>query len=386
MNKKVVPFAKNECCGCTVCYDVCPVSAISLKIDNEGFVYPDVDDNKCIKCGLCSKVCAFGNRKLEEKSDKLPTTVVAKHVDKDTRMKGSSGSIFIAVSDYILDNGGSVYGCVLNDEFKAVHMRATTKETRDLMCRSKYVQSDIKGIFPQIENDLAEKRMVLFSGTACQVDSLHSYLKYKKSDVSKLYTIDLICHGVPSPKMYEDYFKWSEKKHNGKITDFSFRDKEARGWNSHFESFVINNKKYVKGIYRELFYTNCPLRPSCYNCKYVSVNRYSEITIGDAWGIKKNLPHLYDDTGVSTVIINNDKGKELFEKIKSCFEYENVSLELLLQPNLQHASQPKKDREQFWKTYEQGGIDLLIKKYAPYSIVNRLFRKIKFIIKKKIKK
>lgn len=383
VSKVGVPFAKKECCGCTVCYDICPTSAISIETDEEGFVYPQINNEKCVQCGLCTKVCAFSNKAIQRENDKLPSSYVMKHSNQNVRMNSTSGAVFVAVSDYILDNDGSVYGCVLDEKFQAVHIRAENRETRNLMCRSKYVQSNTKGIFSQVEKDLNENKMVLFSGTGCQIDSLYSYLNYKKTDLSKLYTMDLICHGVPSPRIYEDFLRWTERRYKGEITEFLFRDKIERGWDSHYESAVINNRKYVTGIYRELFYTNCSLRPSCYNCKYTSTKRCSDITIADALGIKNKLPHFYDSTGVSLVLINNDKGQEIFNKIKNNCFVEKVSLELMMQPNLKKASQPKKDREEFWRLYEQGGIELLIKKYAPYSLVNKVFRRINFIIKKK---
>lgn len=378
---KTVPFSKSQCCGCSACVDVCPHHAISMQSDKEGFLYPVIDKNICTDCGLCLKNCAFYNRKAPINLEAKPTTYIVKHKNVNTRMNSRSGGVFVAVSDWILSVGGVVYGCVLTSDMQVKHIRAITPYDRDKMCKSKYVQSDTREIFPVVENDLNEGSKVLFSGTGCQVDGLLSYLKFKKCNLDNLYTIDIVCHGVPSPLIFDEYIKWAEKKYKGKITDFEFRDKTVCGWDGHLESFIINQKKYKKIIYRELFYSNSALRLSCYSCKYSCIKRSSDITIADAWGIKQANPEFNDNRGVSLVMIQSPKGQELIHIIESSCDIKEVSLDKYMQPNLSKPSVPKGDRDKFWDTYYSDGIDGLIKTYAKQTFIKRLKDKCKYILR-----
>lgn len=367
----MVPINKSECCGCTACMNICPTNAISMKNDSEGFVYPSVDTSKCINCGLCDKNCSFFNKKKMERS--INTIYVAKHKNLNTRMNSRSGAVFVASSDWILQNNGVIYGCILDNNMYVKHIRADNITTRNLMCKSKYAQSDISNIINQIITDLNNNLMVLFTGTGCQIEGLLSVLKVKKIDYSKLYTIDLICHGCASPLIFNDYIKYLEKKHNGKITSFDFRDKTLCGWDGYIESYIINNYKYKSSIYREIFNTDLCIRPSCYNCKYCTTNRNSDITIGDAWGIKKSMPNFNDNRGVSIFIIQSQKGSELFEQIQKDCDIAELPIEKMLQPNLKAPSKPKGNREEFWKIYYECGIEGIIDKYGKVSL-NKKFK------------
>lgn len=248
-----VPISKNDCCGCSACAGVCPTSAISMKTDSEGFMYPFIDEKKCVDCSKCAKMCAFANRTLEKASPDNVVCYVAKHNDCNIRMNSRSGGVFVSFSDWIISNGGVVYGCVLNENFEAVHVRASTYEERNRMCRSKYVQSNTVNVFDKIKADLDNNVMVLFSGTGCQADALYAFLKSSDTTTDLLYTIDIICHGCVSPEIFSDYIKYLEKKYNGRVIDFDFRDKTVCGWEGHTESFVINGKKHKSVAYREIF-------------------------------------------------------------------------------------------------------------------------------------
>ena len=379
---KTVPFSKSQCCGCSACVDVCPHHAISMQSDEEGFLCPVIDKNICTDCGLCLKNCAFYNRDAPINPVEKPITYIVKHKNVNTRMNSRSGGVFVAVSDWILSVGGAVYGCVLTSDMQVKHIRAITSYDRDKMCKSKYVQSDTRGVFPAIEADLKEGIKVLFSGTGCQVDGLLSYLKYKKCNLDNLYTIDIVCHGAPSPLIFEEYIQWAEKKYKGKITNFEFRDKTVCGWDGHFETFIVNGKKHIRNTYRELFYTNSILRLSCYNCKYSCVNRSSDITIADAWGIKQANPEFNDNRGVSLAIVQSPKGQKLVHIIESSCDVKEVSLDKYMQPNLCKPSAPKRDRDKFWKIYYSDGIDRLIKTYAGQSFIIRFKNKCKYILRK----
>jgi len=384
---KVVPVKKEECCGCSACADLCPKSAIEMKSDEEGFLYPSVNMENCTSCGLCIENCAFANKKLPDMPNVLPNCYIAKHRNESVRLNSASGGIFVACSDWILEQGGIVYGCVLNQDFVAVHVRAENKNQRNLMCKSKYVQSNTCKVFPLVENDLRANLKVLFSGTGCQIDGLLSYLKSKRVNIENLYTMDVICYGCPSPLLFSDFIMWLKKKYKGNISSFVFRDKKICGWDAHIESAVISGKKRTGVKWRDLFYCNLSLRPSCYNCKYSTVQHPADITMGDAWGINQVKPEFDDNRGVSIFLTNGDKGKELLQIIKNNCDVEELPLERpFLQRNqsLYSPHKPRGNRDDFWKTYYEGGIELLIQKYAKTKIFKKLKAKLRYFKKKLI--
>lgn len=377
-----VPFSKSECCGCSSCADVCPHYAINMVTDEEGFLYPVVDSGKCVECGLCLKYCAFHNAELHYKKASSPKAYIVKHGNQATRMNSRSGGVFVALSDVVLQKSGVVYGCVLTDDMRIVHIRATTSDDRNKMCKSKYAQSDTCGIFTRVEQDLKNGSFVLFSGTGCQVDGLLSFLKYKRAPVKNLYTVDIVCHGVASPMIFMNYIQWAEKKYKGKVTRFDFRDKTLCGWDGHIESLVIDNKKHRQTVYRELFHTDLALRESCYNCKYACINHSADITIADAWGIKQVNPSFNDNRGVSLVLVQSEKGKELFEASSDDCIIQEVPLEGYMQPNLIRPSLPKGNRKEFWDIYNSYGIEGLIKKYATIPLYRRILSRLKYFVRK----
>lgn len=380
-----VPVNKSECCGCSGCVDICSVDAISMRTDEEGFLYPYIDEKICINCGVCGKVCAFFNSISHKTTRKESICYVAKHNEEKVRMNSRSGGVFVSCSDMILAQNGTVYGCILDDELKAVHSRAETSEERNKMCRSKYVQSDMRNIFELVKTDLQNERAVLFSGTGCQVDAILSYLKFKKIDTTKLYTIDIVCHGCVSPMIYKDYLSFIEKKYNGKVQSFEFRDKNVCGWDGHKESFVINQKKYTSVSYRDIFISTLPIRPSCYNCKYSNISHSSDITIGDAWGIKRALPEFNDNRGVSLILVNSNKGEKLLRCIEEHCCVAKLPLEKMMQPNLYEPTKLNGDREQFWEDYRIGGIESIVKKYGTPPLKKRVKSWFKYKLKQIVK-
>lgn len=231
---------KADCCGCTACASICPKDAITMEPDTLGFKYPKVDLDKCIDCGLCEKVCAFNDNYDKSLNLKEPEIYAARHKDIHEIETSRSGAAFIAISDYILENGGIVYGVGYKDHFRVAHKRATTKEERNEFKGSKYVQSDLDGIFRQVKEDLKQGNTVLFSGTPCQTAGLNSYIGNKLRE--NLVLVDIVCHGVPGPYMWRDYLDYLEKKQGSKICWVNFRDKQEYGWAAHKETF-----KFVKG-------------------------------------------------------------------------------------------------------------------------------------------
>ena len=229
----------SQCCGCTACASICAHDAITMEPDKLGFLYPVVDTEKCTGCGLCEKVCAFHENYDKSLNLPLPDAYAARHKDMAEVETSRSGAAFIAISDYILENGGVVYGAGYTDHFRVVHKRATTKEQRNEFKGSKYVQSDLSGVFRQVKQDLRAGLTVLFSGTPCQTAGLHSYVGKKLRE--NLFLVDIVCHGVPSPFIWRDYISYLEKKHDSEICYVNFRDKDMFGWHAHKETF-----KFVK--------------------------------------------------------------------------------------------------------------------------------------------
>lgn len=233
-----------DCCGCTACESICPHDAISMKPDAMGFLYPTTDPSKCIGCGLCEKVCAFNENYDTSFNLPQPDAYAARHKNMEEVETSRSGAAFIAISDYILKQGGVVYGAGYTEHFRVVHKRATTKEERDEFKGSKYVQSDLTGIFRQVKKDLKDGMIVLFSGTPCQTSGLASYIGKRLRE--NLYLVDIVCHGVPSPSLWKDYIAYLERKKGAEICWVNFRDKQQFGWAAHHETFKFVNRGGVK--------------------------------------------------------------------------------------------------------------------------------------------
>lgn len=357
---KLVPMAKDECCGCGSCMSICPCNAITMKPDNEGFLYPCIDDSKCIKCKKCVSACAF-MEKENVSSGITPRAYVAKNKNMDTRMKSRSGGVFVAISDICLENGGVVYGVALDEDFGVYHTVANTKEERNRFCGSKYVQSDTRKAFESAGNDLKNGKVVLFSGTGCQIDALKKHLTLKKIPLDNLVTVDIVCHGVMSPQLWRDNICYIKSNNNGEITNVDFRDKSF-GWNSHIESYIAGGKQVNSELYTSIFYQHTALRPSCYNCHYTSIYRDSDITLADAWGIQREMPDFNDNKGVSLIIVNSPKGQQHIDATKGSVEYVEVELKNYMQPNLQNPTHKPKNRESFWDEYRKKGFLYVAKK------------------------
>lgn len=374
--------SKYNCCGCSACMNICPQHAISMVEDEEGFLYPEVDKKRCSKCNLCESVCIFNKKEKAIEGDK-PLTYGVIHKDNDIRCNSRSGGMFTAISDYILNKNGVVYGVGYKDHLKVCHKRALNKQERDEFRGSKYVQSELGNIFEFIKEDLKNNKYVLFSGTPCQVDSLYSYLLCSRSiDIDKLITCDLICHGVPSPLIWREYLKFQENRYKGKIKSFDFRNKQIYGWEEHIESFSIGGKIHSSRIFTKLFYDHRILRPSCYKCPYTSIYRNADITLGDFWGIEKNNTILNDNKGVSLILLNTEKGRKAFNNIKEQLNYTLCKIENCMQPSLYKNIDENNQRKIFWQDYYVYGFEYILKKYIRYGNLFNIKENIRLIIRK----
>ena len=351
------------CCGCTACQSICPREAISMRPDDLGFLYPVIDESKCNKCNLCSKVCSFNKDYPKNQVDVVEAYAV-RHKDISEIEKSRSGAMFVAITDYIIDNGGIVYGAGYKGHYVVTHKRAKNKEERDEFRGSKYVQSELNGIFRSVKNDLKSGLLVCFSGTPCQTSGLRSFLDTTRTELTNLITIDIVCHGVPSPYIWRDYLAWTEKQHKGVAETISFRDKQF-GWAAHKESFTINGKKIVCDTYTNLFYKHIMFRHSCHICHYTNTARPSDITIADFWGWEKVDVNLNkDDKGVSLVLVNSVKGKELFNIIKDNVHFIETKIEFVMQNNLQRPSAVSPQRMNFERDYKSKGFEYVLKRLA----------------------
>lgn len=361
-----------DCCGCTACASICPKDAITMEPDTLGFKYPKVDLGKCIDCGLCEKVCAFNDNYDKSLNLKEPEIYAARHKDMHEIETSRSGAAFIAISDYILENGGIVYGVGYKDHFRVAHKRATTKEERNEFKGSKYVQSDLAGIFKQVKEDLKQGNTVLFSGTPCQTAGLNSYIGKKLRE--NLVLVDIVCHGVPSPYIWRDYLSYIEKKYKNEVVKVNFRDKSRIGWSGHIESFVFENgKKIVSRIYTDLFQQNIMLRPSCGNCHYTNFTRPSDLTIADYWGWEKISSNFnIDNKGCSLLFINTEKGRILFKFIKDNLNIILSNKKDCIQPNLTQPSSLNKKSGDFISNYKKYGFIKILKLYSILSFNYKL--------------
>ena len=379
MHKIVEP---SLCNGCHACYSICPKSCITMIEGEEGFLEPSIDNSKCIDCKLCIIRCPINNTLTEKKEENNTVkSIVAINKDDIVRKNSSSGGVFSELANYILDQDGVVYGVGFNDDFEVQHMKITNKSEIYKLQGSKYVQSKIGDIFFDIKNELKNNKVVLFTGTPCQVEGLLSFLG---KSYENLYTQDIICHGVPSPKSWRKYIN----EFNEDIKSISFRDKTF-GWLNFSVKIETKDNKYIntKDVFLQSFLKNLNLRKSCYNCKFKKINRNSDITLADFWGIENIDKKYFDDKGTSLVILHSDKGEFLYNKIKAKFISSNVNLEEAIKYNtaINKSVEMTNARSKFFKNIDKYNYKEVFQK----AIEITTYEKIKIFlsrIKSKIKK
>ena len=378
-----VYIEKNKCCGCTACENICPKSAISMQYDDYGYKYPVINQEVCIDCGQCQATCQFANPEIKDRYDVVKCYAI-KHKNINVIKQSRSAGAFTLLSNYILDNGGVVYGAAFNKVFHVAHIRATTRTERDLLRKSKYVQSDLKDVFASVLNDLKNDFTVMFTGTGCQCDGLRAFLLQKKCDVSKLILVDIICHGVPSPIMFEEYIKWNEKRAKSKLTDFEFRDKNKFSWGEGVERLSFENGKVIFQDYFTGYIFDYLIRPSCYNCKYTTPYRNSDITLGDFWGSENSTPEFTDrKNGCSLMLLHSERAQFIFNEIKKDSFYKRIDIKDCLQPRLCRPREFNQFSEKLCENYKTKGFGYIMKKFAKnsYSKSNLFCKKTIRIIK-----
>ncbi len=334
----ITSLPKVDCYGCGACVNACPLQCIHMAVDYEGFPYPQVDHATCNECGVCIGVCpGFNTRQLEDNLE-APIFFGGNINNDPVRYLSSSGGMFSLFANHILSLNGAVYGAVYDfQRMKVVHTRAESLQDLTPMRKSKYVQSDTGFAYQAVKKDLQEKKHVLFTGTPCQVDGLCLFLG---KDYDNLLTCDIICHGVPSPGLFTNHFAQIRNKHRQPITQIDFRTKQ-RGWGS-FLNFYIKNEFESKeslryaltDAYYTLFLANLTLRPCCYACRFASLDRKADLTMGDFWGVKKDHPRLFDGKGTSLLLVNTKKGQQAVNAVQDSATLIEVPPPEPLPPNL----------------------------------------------------
>lgn len=309
---------KEDCCGCTACYGSCPQGAITLEEDEEGFLYPHIDHQRCIDCGICDKVCPIAN-----KTQGLPapqTAFLVQNRADDVRLRSTSGAAVNAIGAYIIASGGAVYGAELSEDVVCRHCVVETVDDLKRIQGSKYVQSDVGNCFVEIRERLKNDQKILFVGMPCQVEGLKRFLGGHKDLLDKLYTIDLACYGVPSPGLFREFVDQLVSAHHKKVRNVVFRDKTYGYSASNVKVFFADGTARdchndVK-TFTHLMFSGFSLRPSCYECQFKTVGRVSDLTLFDCALVGKYAPDLDDDKGTTSVLVHSEKGRALFQNIQ----------------------------------------------------------------------
>ena len=364
---------KHNCCGCNACVQCCPKHCISFNKDDEGFYYPQVDETICVNCHLCEKVCPYLNHGIP----KQPITCyAARNKNEQIRNKSSSGGVFTLIAEIIIENGGVVFGARYDDSWKVIHACAVSKEELAWFRGSKYVQSQIGNTYKQAETYLKGGKYVLFSGTPCQILGLRNFLH---KDYENLLTVDVVCHGVPSPGLWHDYFI-SLNLHD--VCYVSHKDKE-KGWRNY--SFSVRNKEGKSLFFESSFFNkylmafgrNLTLRSSCFRCPAKAGRSGSDLTLADFWGIENICPKMDDNKGTSFVGVNTIKGMEYFNRIKLEKEVVDYNKCVDYNPCIEKSTYEPIERLLFWENYRDKGVKALFAlKQHKFDIIKRFIKRI----------
>lgn len=367
---------KSKCSGCHACATICPVQCITMLSDGEGFWYPVVDAERCINCGKCEKNCPIVN---PLKVENTPIAYAAYNTDEKVRLESSSGGVFALLAEYIIAQRGVVFGAGFNEKLEVTHMAVERLDDLPKLMGSKYVQSKIGNSYRKTKEYLDSGRLVLFTGTPCQIGGLKAYLG---KDYDNLFCQDLICHGVPSPKVWRKYVTYQENRAGSPARRISFRRK-YEGWKRYSVSLLFNNETeyhqtFGKDLMMTAFLKNACLRPSCYACAFKNLHRESDITLADFWGIQSMMPEMDDDKGTSLVIVNSEKGEALFQYIKGKLVCEKADLTeaIKFNPSMVSSVRYNPNRKNFFTDIDLLSFDKLVAKHCTDSYYIRGKRKV----------
>ncbi|WP_099205685.1 Coenzyme F420 hydrogenase/dehydrogenase, beta subunit C-terminal domain [Scatolibacter rhodanostii] len=363
---------EENCTGCGLCENVCPKKAIHMSVNHKGFLHPIIDAAACIDCLLCQAKCPANSNRTPNGTN--PVVFAAWNKNKKIRKKSSSGGVFTLLAESVIEAGGIVAGVRWKENYQAEHCLIERKEDLHLLRGSKYVQSHTGNVYRDIKSILQTGRSVLFSGTPCQVDALQIFLG---KNYENLYTIDLVCHGVPSEAVFHRYLEEQSKGRIENIQNIYLRYKSPY-WN--YSNVRIDFKEgnpyqrpAVMDGYYNLFNFNYTLRNCCYSCPYTTLNRQGDITLADFWNYSLSEFKMRDfNFGLSCVLINNDKGNQLFDQIKNQLVYnkESIAAALKANRNLEKSCEKPSDQDDFWQDYQEGyAVQALCDKYITHPYV-----------------
>lgn len=368
---------KDRCTGCMACYNICNQEAIDIISDQQGFKYPQINTNKCIECNRCTQVCPIINPITA--SNLSQTVFSAWNKNSKIQDSSSSGGFFTAIAEWIIQQHGYIIGAAFDEKFNVNHIAINCKKDLYKLRGSKYLQSNINSIYKEVLQLIKEGKTILFTGTPCQIAGLKTFLHNK--EYPNLYTIDLVCHGVPSPLIFQKYKSWLEQKYNSPIQEYYFRDKKW-SWIRYNTKAIFKNGKiyygtweediFMRGFLRDLF-----LRSSCYNCQFTNTKRQGDITIADFWGYKKDKNEINNnDTGISLLILNTNKGKEAFESCKNQLVYYKKDLQEAIKGNnaLTKSALIPINKNAFWDSFFNNGFQSVINDFLfpdPISLYNK---------------
>lgn len=381
----------DRCTGCGACAHICPKECIKMESDSEGFLHPSIQTDNCVNCNRCQQVCPVLTEYSLEYDGSIAYAAI--NTDEKTRLESTSGGVFTLLCQWVLEKGGVVFGAAYDESFSVVHCCVEKCEDLHKLRGAKYAQSTLGDAFKQVQNYLKVGKYVLFSGTPCQIGGLIAFLGNRHE---RLIMVDLICHGVPSPKVWDRYIDYrSETDASGmRPSEINLRSKET-GWPGYSIRFDYPKGECYSALnsmdpYLRGFVGNLYLRPSCYNCIFKGSTRQSDFTLGDYWGVWSQHPDYHDGIGTSLVLLHSEKAKKIWKSISINVKYEEVGISEALadNPSALVASPKSQMREAFFESYQQGDFSLLIDKMCPktttkkQSFLRRVLRKIRQIMKK----
>jgi Pyruvate/2-oxoacid:ferredoxin oxidoreductase delta subunit len=390
---------KNECLGCGACHDVCEKSSITMKRDCDGFIYPNIDETLCTKCGRCVTHCPVSCEvDIRKKNEQLRSdSYMVWNLDSEKRKAGSSGGIFSVFAGEVLKSGGVVIGAAFDEKLHVKHIIIDKVEEVNLLSGSKYLQSDTTGIYKKTKEILEAGRAVLFSGTPCQIMALETFLG---KPMGNLFTCEIFYHGVPSPGLFKDYVAYLERREKSKVIKFNFRSKKA-GWALPNVSIALSNGKVISHRHRDnlfmsWFGKHLSVRHCCFNCiarkstvktdNVVStgiVQRVADISIGDFWGIQK-FKNVDTSFGVSALLVNSEKGLNMFQVCSSKMYYECCEIQDIIEKNqylIEDYPIPK-GRDVFFARYKKMNFTQFSALYKSLFFIDLVFNKVKFELSK----
>ncbi len=370
---------KTKCCGCTACASVCPKKCITMQYDEEGFLYPVVDKTSCVNCGICEKACPFN--KIDKFDEHCSVYVALQNVNEKERNESTAGGAFSLIADALINGGAVIWAAGYDSSIRVIHKCADNKDSLSELRGSKYVQSYLGDTFRQIQSDLKKGLTVLFVGTPCQVHGLKRIM----GNAQNLYTMDLLCLGVSSPKLFSKYIEYLSEKYRSRVKSVSFRDKHY-GYATPNVRVDFENGRYIQQIYdskvhANLFFSHYNVRPCCYQCEFRECPRVSDFTIGDFNDVGNFIPSMDDNKGTTRVWIHTDKGKALMEEVKKSAKVvilDNSSSNVVGGSRKQIVRPSR--REEFFQDSTRFSYSDLVGKWQPYQIKGTIISVIRNII------